>query len=537
MNRKQQMIKSIFFVCIGCVIFSLIQKIFILNSNPLTKSAQEEFLNSDEQFDVVFLGSSHMAYGVSPMQIYEGKGISSYNLATEAQTIALSYTVLSRAFETQEPKVVVLDASSLFGGEVGHEVAWRPVLDTTPFSLKKIEWAFEYEKNTQIEGGVLDAIVPMIRYHTRWKSLGKEDFIYSFYQGQSYTKGYMLRGSAIDSGVGVDEMNQINDFIYNDRQERRVNYKNEEAINDNPLFINAISDYNIKYLTKIKDLCEQHNAKLLVTKIPVVNMPMTYMSSWTRERYWMTKQICEEHNIEYFDLLYESDINLDLRQDTIDGGNHLNIRGACKASDVLGRYLAEGMQIEASKNDQFEADMPVYKKMRQIAIMGSETDFLEWLKLFDSYSENWIMVMSVKKNCAGFISDEVQQKLFDMNLKVHLNDIVNQSYVAVIDNKEVKEEIYSNKKIVFTYKNEDNIICNISSAGYFTDQECSIVINEKQYAVTDDGINVVVYDKESENIIDKFSINTSSENAKICRNINETAGLICLYEQYCSDTY
>lgn len=537
MKRAKQMIKCILFISIGCVILFLTQKIMILNSNLLTKYAQEEFLNSDEQFDVVFLGSSHMAYGVSPMQIYEEKGISSYNLATEAQTLALSYTVLLRAFETQKPKVVVLDAASLFGGEAGREVVWRPVLDNTPFSLKKIEFAVEYENNTETKGGVLDAIIPMVRYHTRWKSLGKEDFEYSFKQGKSYTKGYMIRSFVFDSGVNIDTMNQINEYIKNDRQERYVNYQNEETIVENPLFINIISDHNIEYLEKIRNLCEQNNAELLVTKIPVVNMPMTYMSSWTMERYLMTQQICEQHNIKYFDLLYESDINLDLRQDSIDGGNHLNIKGASKVSDVLGRYLAENMQIEASENKQFEADMPVYKKIQQIALLESETDFGEWLELFDVYSDNWIMMIAVKKNCAGFVSEEVQQNLFNMNLKVNLNDIVNQSYIAIIDDKDVKEEMYSNRKIIYTYKDDGGRVYNISSAGYFTDLQCNFAVNDKQYAISEDGINIMVYDKKSANIIDKFSINTSMEKAQIQRNIDETAGLLCAYEQYYSDTY
>lgn len=537
MSKREQIIKVTAFVCIGCLCFLLLQSVMISKVNLRTMSALEEFQESDDKFDVLFIGSSHMAYGVSPMQIYEQSGISSYNLATEAQTIALSHAILLEAFSLQKPKVVVLDAANILGGERGHDLAWQVALDSLPISATKVEMAAEYEENLKTEKLMFNALVPFVQYHTRWKDLDKNDFVYCFDKGKSYTKGYMVRSLIMDSGYDTDEMNLIHAYVRENTQKREVNYLGEEIITENPICVNEISEHNVKYVRMIKNLCEQNGAKLLVTKIPAVNMPTIYLSAWTLERYLLTKQLCEENDIEYFDLLYESDLDLDWQQDSMDGGSHLNIKGARKATGVLMRYLVENYEIGVSMNRQFEEDMPIYKKIEEVALLGAETDFAKELEMYNNHSNNWVMLMTVKKNCSGYVSGEVQQRLYDMNLKIDLNAIVDQSYLAIIDDKQIKEEVYSNRKITRTYKDENDTIYSVTSAGYFSDQQGIFSINGKNYALNGEGINVIIYDKESGNIVDIFSIDTGNENPKISRDIGETCALVGIYEQYCSSRY
>lgn len=534
MNKNGRLMRGIVFVCIGFLLFVFLQKVTISKVNLFTMSALKEFQDSEDEFDVLFVGTSHMAYGVSPMRMYEQRGLSSYNLATEAQTIALSYSVLLRAFSFQKPKVVVLDASSLFAGETGHDAAWQTVLDSIPFSADKIKMAGEYEENLNIENGKFNMMIPMMQYHTRWKSLENKDFMYCFNKRKSYTKGYMMFSSVIDSGYDTEEMNRIHNYVIENTQEQRENYKGEVFIAENPIYANEISEHNIIYLLRIKELCEQNGAKLLVTKVPSVNMPTIYLAAWTSEKYLMTKQLCEENHIEYFDLLYESDVNIDWRQDSIDGGNHLNIKGAYKATNVLANYLVESGQVCSKRNTQFEEDMPIYKKIEEVALLGAETNFAQELELYNNHSSDWIMMMAVKKNCSGYVSDEVQREFYNMNLKVDLNEIVNQSYLAIIDDKQVKEELYSNRKVTHTYEDVNGITYSATSAGYFSDQQGLFTVDGKNYTLSGEGINVIIYDKESKNIVDRFWVDTGNENPQVSRNINETAGIVRQYEQYYS---
>ena len=63
-----------------------------------------------EEFDVLFFGSSHMLNGIFPMQLWNDYGIVSYNMANYGERLVLSYYNLLLALEqTNAPKLVVID--------------------------------------------------------------------------------------------------------------------------------------------------------------------------------------------------------------------------------------------------------------------------------------------------------------------------------------------------------------------------------------------------------------------------------------------
>lgn len=68
----------------------------------------------DNSIDVLFLGSSQIMTAISPVQIYEKTGISSYNLGTEQQNMVLSYYLLKEALRFQTPQIVFWTCSSYF---------------------------------------------------------------------------------------------------------------------------------------------------------------------------------------------------------------------------------------------------------------------------------------------------------------------------------------------------------------------------------------------------------------------------------------
>ena len=93
----------------------------------------------DNTVDVLFVGSSSIHDGISPMKLYEETNISSYNMSVSGQTMGTNYYMLKYAFETQKPKVVFLNALNLYGEE--YNVPWRYIADNLPLSTLKIEIA------------------------------------------------------------------------------------------------------------------------------------------------------------------------------------------------------------------------------------------------------------------------------------------------------------------------------------------------------------------------------------------------------------
>lgn len=109
MNRKV-VCKVCLFILIGLALFSVIQELFTPNwgwkasGGSDSKHVVDGILSLEENtVDVLFVGSSPIHDGISPMQLYENAGVCSYNLSVSGQTVVASYYFIKEAFETQTP--------------------------------------------------------------------------------------------------------------------------------------------------------------------------------------------------------------------------------------------------------------------------------------------------------------------------------------------------------------------------------------------------------------------------------------------------
>ena len=67
------------------------------------------FFEEEEDFDVLFFGTSHMKYGILPMELWHDYGIVSYNLGTNLQLLPTTYWQMENVLEYTSPKLVVID--------------------------------------------------------------------------------------------------------------------------------------------------------------------------------------------------------------------------------------------------------------------------------------------------------------------------------------------------------------------------------------------------------------------------------------------
>ncbi len=75
----------------------------------------QEINNIDYDLDVLFLSTSHMEFGFSPLQLYEENGLISYNAATSAQSIESSLYILQTLFDKgYYPRLILYDVGGLF---------------------------------------------------------------------------------------------------------------------------------------------------------------------------------------------------------------------------------------------------------------------------------------------------------------------------------------------------------------------------------------------------------------------------------------
>lgn len=284
-------------------------------------------LKENEDIQALFLGTSHVEFSVSPMQIYQQSGIVSYNLATNLQPLNVSEYLLNAALKTCTPKVVFLDASSLFTVAFNN-AANRYILDNHSLKNTKIIFARDYASNFSVEkrcGAFLSSILPIWQYHDRWTELNEFDFHnHTFWN--YYRKGYFLKSVISPSGITVDTMNFNSEYILNSAG---WTWNRIDGVVVNESDITSLSSIEIRdtcrdTLLRIKKHCEEYGVEFRLIKIPDIGLPQSIRSSWTKDKSLLVKNLCGEYGIVFLDLLYDVDLGIDWATDTIDGGMHLN---------------------------------------------------------------------------------------------------------------------------------------------------------------------------------------------------------------------
>ena len=92
-----------------------------------------------------------------------------------------------------------------------------------------------------------------------------------------------------------------------------------------------ISGLNRLCLTRALALCEKQETQLILYTAPNA-------ASWTQGKHLAMEALAEELGIPYLDA-NGMDLDINWGSDTLDRGEHLNIRGARKVTAWLGEYL------------------------------------------------------------------------------------------------------------------------------------------------------------------------------------------------------
>lgn len=239
---------------------------------------------SPHTLDILFLGDSLSYCSFSPMQLWTQYGIASFSGTQSAQNIQEAFYMLKTALKTQHPKVVVLETNTVFRERKG----LSGVSDT--FST----WGNYY--------------LPAIGYHDVWKTyLSKKRYAMLDY------KGFVLR-DLIAPYTGGEYMKKSSK-------------------------ISPISKSNEWYLNRIHELCQQHHIDLMLVSAP---SPINYNFA----KHNALKAFARHEKLTYIDLNLQVDaLKINWKQDSLDNGDHLNLRGAEKVTSYFGKKLSELYQF------------------------------------------------------------------------------------------------------------------------------------------------------------------------------------------------
>lgn len=250
-----------------------------------------------DTIDVVIVGDSETYSAYSPLQIWKEHGITSYICGTHAQRLCDTMSVLTSTFESQSPKVVVLEANSLF-----RSASLDP-------------------KSDDVTRSKLEEVFPVLKYHNGWKqALNLVDISEkNKMELESIRKGFKLR-NGVQAYEGGEWMHE---------NEKRAKF-GEQAED---------------YLTKIYELCKENGAELVLVSTPAPE-------NWTYAKHNAVSDWAKENEVEYLDMnLAHKEMQIDWAKDTRDGGDHMNYDGAKKVTAYFGKYLRENYELTDHRED------------------------------------------------------------------------------------------------------------------------------------------------------------------------------------------
>lgn len=133
----------------------------------------------------------------------------------------------------------------------------------------------------------------------------------------------------------------------------------------------------------------------------------------------------------------------------------------------------------------------------------------EWLKnsfamvqyLQTISKENYMVFISVKDEASTCITPDIQDNLFSLGLTESLYGAWRNSYLAILDGGTVVYESLGNELIQHSGTIED-VQFYVESSGANTGNTASIQVEGNEYALNQRGMNIVVYDKTTQTVVD-----------------------------------
>ncbi|MBQ8623588.1 MAG: hypothetical protein IJ424_04320 [Oscillospiraceae bacterium] len=372
------------------------------------KEKYTDFFESETNFDVIFLGTSHTWNSVLPMELWEGYGISSYNWGYSNCTPAESYYIFKDVVKYTEPKVVVLDMFGLMEYQEGNgkyrqdRIEQQHVqFDEIPFSLNKLEAALDVFDNYDHR---LDYVFNLMMYHNRWDELDERDF---------NVKISPEKGASMLTGLGWGTQY----WPIGESQKRELD------------------SVNYEYFIKFLDFCHEED-------IPVLCVYLPFPASENNQK--AANSIGDVVD-KYLTAEYVNMLNLgivDFSTDMYNDNNHLNFTGACKVTDWLGEYLTENYRLDDySQNEFWIADHEEYVeyKAENIKNLWSLND-----KLLSTYGGDFDVELVISSSNDLYSKDKYVKTFMD-NLGWNGTVTYGDSEDLILDNRacEVILRIYN----------------------------------------------------------------------------------------------
>lgn len=440
-----------------------------------------DYFETPEDYDVLFMGSSHTVMGILPMQLWEDYEISSYNLGNFGQWIPVDYWVLKAAFEEAKPKLVVVDVFAIYRDDKyskAHIKYEHEIFDTMPYSnvkLQAIQDLFPDELQTQF-------LFPFSIYHSRWNEVDE-----TFFTEAAST---MQRGADENAAISHKD---------------RVWVKDCEA--DELIDISCVEECDnvaAEYLQKIIDLCKSNHVQILLVTTPFAATQKEQM------RINSVYELARRNNVKFYNAIQDNIINP--HTDLWDIG-HLNSSGAHKWTYSLGQYIIENYDdISSDVSDEvrlrWNADYKEYWNDRWKTVQEQENLYNYLILMANSQID---ICIYVKEDSPAFRDRQFSELLKNLTARKELVKYqaaaeTSEDYLLIVDHGSCEVYEISGEETDQTILTEmGEISCTLNENGsrqlQIGDSSEKLLEEPSDNRVMPD-IQIIAYDRYSNEIRD-----------------------------------
>ena len=260
------------------------------------------FLREEGEYDVFFLGTSHVMDAVYPPLLWRDYGLTSYNLGNAAETMEATYWTLRLALGYHTPKAVVVDVCYMDRAQADADsfATNHLFLDELPLSREKLKAIWSLFPS----GSRAEFVLPLVAYHTRW-----EEWLAGTAEGMVDAALPCMFGAELRAGRSAPApFERVTGMDLTETPGKRA-------------------------LREMIALCKARGIEVVLTAIP-------YPAEPERQRMMNSAQaIADEAGVPFLNL-FDADGLVDFETDCYDSMSHLNPDGAQKVTAYLGAYLS-----------------------------------------------------------------------------------------------------------------------------------------------------------------------------------------------------
>jgi len=333
------------FLLLICLVFLRCTYLF-RNTNASGNITRENIVGfydeKENSLDVVFIGGSNAYRYWDCMQAWNEYGFTSYNYAVSKMASGTILPSIKEIMKTQEPELLVIDVRKMLTSlmDTTFNPSVRNALDSQDYNLNRLSGVEYFRKINGISvKDALDSYIDLIHYHDNYDAL-------------SNPLNWKLRDNREENVINKDGLYKGFAIV----EKHAVLEMPADSITQESKELPEISK---RICIDILEYCKNE-------EIPVLLVASPYqLTKEDKMEINALKSIAESYDVDLIDFNeYYEEMSLDFSTDFYNK-NHVNLLGAEKYTEYLGKYLVKNYHLPDHRND---------------------ADYAEWNAIYADYS-------------------------------------------------------------------------------------------------------------------------------------------------------